>query len=101
MGQRPYAPVHLRARWSGADLAVRWMRRSRIGADRWEGEVPLGEASERYRVRAIAGDAVLAENVVNEPNWIWADADPSAGHVEISQISDVWGPGPAARIALG
>ena len=51
----PLAPVHLSVR--GDTLA--WVRRSRVEADRWDGEeIALGEERERYRVRLTSGAAV-------------------------------------------
>ena len=49
LGLRPYAPVHLRVAEAGGDLKVTWIRRTRIGGDRWDTpEVPLGEERESY-----------------------------------------------------
>ena len=49
-GLMPLSPVHLRAKTQGADIRLSWIRRTRQGGDTWEGEVPLSEAFERYRV---------------------------------------------------
>ena len=53
--ETPLAPVHLRAVRTDAAVAVRWIRRSRVDADRWSEQVPLGEERERYRVRVRQG----------------------------------------------
>ncbi|KKL20419.1 hypothetical protein LCGC14_2455650, partial [marine sediment metagenome] len=44
-GLRPFSPCHLRAKTEPTgDIAFRWVRRTRIDGDAWEGpEVPLGE----------------------------------------------------------
>ena len=56
IGLRPYSPVHLTVTRSGADLLVRWIRRTRIDGDGWDlDEVPLSEESERYLIRVIQG----------------------------------------------
>ncbi len=33
--RRPYAPVHLKAKANGADIALSWVRRSRLGYGAW------------------------------------------------------------------
>ena len=54
----PPAPVRLRAVRDREGLDVRWVRRSRLGW-RWrdDGDAPLGEESERYRVTIGTGAA--------------------------------------------
>ena len=55
-GLRPFAPAHLRARRVGGDMALRWVRTTRIaGWDFAAVEVPLGEAREAYRVTIRQG----------------------------------------------
>ena len=48
IGLRPYAPAHLKAAAQiSGDVAVTWVRRTRIDGDSWQSvEVPLGETSE-------------------------------------------------------
>jgi hypothetical protein len=57
----PPGPVAFRASTGGADLALRWTRRSRLG---WAwidgGDAPLGEQAERYRVTVTRGAGVVA-----------------------------------------
>jgi hypothetical protein len=56
-GLRPYRPGHLRVTPQGGDLAMNWVRRSRIDGDSWDlSEVPLGEDS-RGLPRACAARA--------------------------------------------
>ncbi|MPL94374.1 hypothetical protein SDC9_40527 [bioreactor metagenome] len=68
--------------------------------------MPLGEASELYLVRVSEGTAVRRQVTVGTPAWSYslaqAAADGIAGPftVEVMQVSDVFGPGLAARIAL-
>ncbi len=55
---KPYAPVHLAASGSfGADIALSWVRRTRVGGDLIDGsgEVPLAEDSEEYELQILAG----------------------------------------------
>jgi hypothetical protein len=108
VGLRPYAPAHLRAErvGSGNSLSLAWMRRTRIGGDDWEAlDVPLAEEGERYLVRVVIGDVTLREVQVGVPAWIYTAAQQEADGlvagtafvVQVSQVSAVWGPGPAAR----
>ncbi|MCH2163111.1 MAG: hypothetical protein MK098_00430 [Marinovum sp.] len=54
VGLRPYRPAHLRMSNSNGDLNLKWIRRTRIDGDSWEGfDVPLGEEAERYLVRIL------------------------------------------------
>ncbi len=101
---RPYAPVHLRVNdLAGGDKSISWVRRTRIGGDSWQGmEVPLGEASELYRVRVIEAGTVLREAFTSLPAWtylaadILADAAGAGAVVEVVQVSESFGPGMAA-----
>jgi hypothetical protein len=108
LGLRPLRPVHLRASGeAGHDQHLNWIRRTRIGGDRWDTpEVPLGEESESYIVRVMQGTQVLRENVVSTPEWIYeasaqsADGLTGSYEVHVAQLSALYGPGQWARIAL-
>ncbi|MCX7888573.1 MAG: glycoside hydrolase TIM-barrel-like domain-containing protein [Rhodobacteraceae bacterium] len=107
IGLRPYAPVHLRLVRAGTDLTLTWIRRTRIGGEAWTGtDVPLAEQRERYLVRVVAGGATRREAEVAVPVWTYGAAERAADGVaapyalEVAQISDTWGPGPFARIAV-
>ncbi|MEL6685274.1 MAG: glycoside hydrolase TIM-barrel-like domain-containing protein, partial [Pseudomonadota bacterium] len=99
-GLRPYPVAHARARSSGADIEVSWIRCSRIDGDIWaDGDIPLGEDSERYRVRVLKNEAVVREEVVTTPSWTYAGSDLATdiGYgfyaIEIAQLSDRYGAG--------
>lgn len=105
IGLRPYAPVHLRALGGAGDHAISWIRRTRIDGDPWGyGDVPLGEASERYLLRVIDGLSVKRQVEIASANWTYSAAmragDMVTGgyRVEVAQISDRFGPGPFARL---
>ncbi len=107
VGLRPYAPVHVRARRSGADLGVAWVRRTRIGGDSWSGiEVPLGEAAESYRVRVMQGGGVLREATVAAPGWTYASAEQALDgvvlpfEIHVAQLSDQFGAGPFGKVTV-
>jgi len=100
LGLRPYAPVHLRLVEAAGDLRVTWIRRTRIGGDRWDTpEVPLGEESERYLLRVRRGAQVLREVVLEAPAWTYpaaeraADGPDTGKRIEVAQISAGFGPG--------
>ncbi len=107
IGLRPWAPVHLRVRQTGGDLAISWVRRARIGGDGWEGrEVPLGEARETYLLRISANGVLLRKAELGAPGFAYTaamrTADGAAGPlvVQVAQISEAFGPGPFAEIAV-
>ncbi|MDE4172634.1 glycoside hydrolase TIM-barrel-like domain-containing protein [Phaeobacter sp. PT47_59] len=107
-GLRPYAPVHLRLSGAlGADLQAGWIRRTRIEGDSWDlPEVPLGEASEQYRVRVMAGATLLREAISTTAEWTYttlmqaADGAAPGDRIEVAQLSDRYGAGFAAVAEL-
>lgn len=75
----PYAPVHLKAEVSGADIRLSWLRRSRLGGA-WQdgsGEVILGEAAEAYEVDILdgPGGSVLRTLHATGPSVPYAQSD--------------------------
>ncbi len=58
---KPYSPVMVAAsRNGGGDIALTWVRRSRIPSAWSDGvDVPLGETAERYDVEIISGGTVV------------------------------------------
>ena len=108
IGLRPYAPAHLRAKpLVGGDLALSWIRRTRIDGDSWlSTEVPLSEDREAYVVRVSVASTVLREVEVASPAWLYtsaaqgADGLSGAYDVSVAQKSDRFGPGAFRTIAL-
>lgn len=107
--ERPLSPVHLKARGTAdGGLFISWIRRSRIGADGWEGEdVPLGEEGEAYVVTLTCGGGKLEVRVgeprVEVPQEALVGslgADPGLLHVEICQLSATVGRGLPARLVV-
>ena len=106
-GLRPYRPAHLRAEDQGSDLAVSWIRRTRIDGDSWAlPEVPLGEDGEAYRVQVRQGASILRDVSVSLPYWTYAAADRSADGLTgeytlaVAQVSERYGPGPYAELEI-
>ena len=90
---RPPSPVHLRALMTGGSLVVSWVRRSRAGFA-WldEIEAPLGENSERYRVR-LQGSAGSIEVEATSPYVSFdpvqlAAVGPGPGSLSVAQVGD-------------
>ena len=88
---KPLSPVHLRAAWEGSDIRLSWIRRTRAGGDSWEGDVPLSETSERYRLSIYNGASVVREIETTSAEHLYLAADITA---------DFGGPGPGASLDL-
>lgn len=111
VGRRPFAPAHLAARSAGSgDLAISWIRRTRIEGDRWpddDGDVPLGEASERYRVEVRDGATLVrgwtvtgATSTTYTAAQRAADGIAAPFTIRVRQISESYGRGAPAEVAF-
>ncbi|WP_138465176.1 glycoside hydrolase/phage tail family protein [Poseidonocella sp. HB161398] len=107
-GLRPYAPVSLAVdiRGSGTHQFT-WTRRSRIGGDDWTlSELPLGEAQELYRVTVRSGGTEYRVADLATPLFNYTEAQRIADGLEgsyaleVAQVSELYGPGPARRIEV-
>jgi len=88
----PLSPVHVRGRrTAGGDWQISWIRRGRVDADGWESsDIPLGEASESYRVDILLpGDAPLRSATVAAAAWTYAAADLAADFAALPAEADV------------
>jgi hypothetical protein len=76
-GVRPWAPAHLKAwRGAGGDVTISWVRCARLGGDAWgEGEPPLGETIEAYRLDIMNGSSVARSVDVTESAYTYLAAD--------------------------
>ena len=108
-GLRPLAPVHVRGKRTGSDLAVSWVRRTRIGGDSWEtAEVALAEDNERYEVDVMSGAVVKRTIAASVASAAYTAAQQIAdfGSVQASvavrvyQLGAVYGRGSAAAAAV-
>ncbi len=91
---RPPAPVHLRAtRGPDGAVAITWTRRSRAGwawIDRVD--VPIGEATELYRVTVTRSGRTVE---VGTPGWIYdsaaqmADGNAEGFAIEVVQVGSL------------
>lgn len=105
IGLRPYSPSHLTAkRQANGDVSVKWVRRTRIDGDSWEGlEVPLGEVREQYLIRVMAAGLVVREVTVQTSDWTYSNAMQVADQGEVlmvAQLSDRFGAGGFATFSL-
>ena len=107
IGLRPYSVAHLRADGTmGQDIGLSWVRRTRIDGDNWSPpEVPLGEASERYTLRVLVNGVQVRLLDMTAPGWTYTAAmqaqdGPGTVVVEVAQVSESFGAGPARAIAL-
>ena len=68
--------------------------------------MPLGEAAESYRVRVVVGGTAVRETLVGVPAWTYGAAEQAADgagpgtRIEVAQMSQVFGPGPAASYVI-
>ncbi|HRD77938.1 MAG TPA: hypothetical protein PK264_18700, partial [Hyphomicrobiaceae bacterium] len=91
-GLRPLSPCHVRGQRASGDLALTWVRRTRIGGDNWEQvEVPLGEDSERYEVDILDGTTVKRTI---------AAVTPSASYTAAEQTADFGAPQPSLTVRV-
>jgi len=76
VGQKPYAPVHLRgARAGNNDLTVSWTRRTRVAGE-WLDYInaPLGESSESYEIDILDGIVVKRTLTSSAPSVLYTAA---------------------------
>lgn len=108
-GLRPLAPVHVKAARVGGDIALSWVRRTRIGGDSWESiEVPLAEDTERYEIDVLDGSTVVrtipATTAAASYTAAQQVADFGATQASVSlrvyQIGSVYGRGTAAAATV-
>ena len=107
VGYRPYRPAHLKAAPLGGGIRSSWVRRSRIGGDLWDGfETPLGEDRELYLWQVSMAGELVREELITSPTHLYSASDQAddavSGEVMIavSQVSDRFGPGPAAKVTI-
>jgi len=106
----PFAPAQLRGRHDAAgDVALSWIRQTRIGGDSWDVvEVPLGEATEAYRIDLVEGATLRASFDTAVPALTLSAGDlavvlsaPDADFtVRVRQLSATAGPGIATEIVV-
>ena len=107
---RPLSPVRIKGqRAANGDLALNWIRRTRIGGDSWDlADVPLSEDAERYEADILAGTAVKRTIAVTTPSLFYSAASQLADFgslqssiaLRLSQVSGSYGRGAAATLSI-
>lgn len=101
-GLKPLSPVHVRGVRTAGDLAITWVRRTRMGGDSWDApDVPLGEDEERYQIDILDGTTVVRTLSATSPSATYSAADQNTDFgapqssiaLRISQLSATRGPG--------
>ena len=99
---RPLRPAQMKVTVAPGGFDISWIRRTRIDGDLWElAEVPLGEATEQYRLEIYAGSTLKRSMVLSTPNYFYTSADfitdfgasPAAIKLRVAQISATVGAG--------
>ena len=99
---RPLRPAQIRMAAAAGGSNISWIRRTRTDGDLWElAEVPLGEATEQYRLEIYAGTLLKRSLVLSAPNYFYSSADftadfggsPAAVKLRVAQISATVGAG--------
>ncbi|NVO27777.1 host specificity protein [Donghicola sp. C2-DW-16] len=104
-GLAPYRPCHSVCEVHGDAHLIGWVRRTRVGGDDWSRpEVPLAETSEQYLLRIYAQGTLVREATVNDPSFTYTqamraqDGAENGYRIEIAQVSDLFGAGPAISL---
>ena len=99
---RPLSPVHLKVTQTAQDLTLDWIRRTRIGGDRWQGlDVPLGA----YDVALHdSNGAVIARWSAASPQLVLPlselPTDLSGHSFSVRQVSERYGAGLASVLQV-
>ena len=73
---RTLRPAQIKMAAGAGGFNISWIRRTRIDGDLWElAEVPLGEATEQYRLEIYAGSTLKRSLILSGPNYFYSSAD--------------------------
>ncbi len=110
VADRPWSPCHLRRDdQPGGDILFRWIRRARLGGDGLDGEPPLSEEREAYRLEIMDGAAAVRTVERDVPAFLWTSAMqtsdfpggvPVAVTIRVAQLSAVFGAGATTARSL-
>ena len=93
VGLKPYAPVHLSARYVGSNTwEVTWIRRTRIAGE-WRDfvDVPLGEESEQYDVQHWRAGALVGSYTATSQSYTIVGKGNDT--IKVAQVSAAVGAG--------
>jgi hypothetical protein len=109
---KPFSVANLRALPSGSGIALTWQRRTRLGY-RYGGtagtSVPLGEASQLYRVDVFNSGTFVSTHTTSTPAFLYSAAQLAADGLvsgaalsfAVRQVSALVGPGFPATVGAG
>jgi len=106
---RPWSPAHLKLTPESGGLSFSWIRRARLYGDSWDGEPPLGEETELYRVEILNGSTVVRTEESTAPTFLYTTAMQTADFpsgtpdpltVRVRQYSAAYGWGAPSERAL-
>ena len=110
-GARPMAPCHLACVIGNQSVTIKWTRRGRLDADRWDAQdIPLEYSSEKYRIMLTHVGGAFFDMVVEQPEvsidrteWdAWLGALPSDEIViKVAQRDPQQGDGYFADLSIG
>jgi hypothetical protein len=104
----PLCPVHISAKRGASGVTFSWIRRGRFDADSWSGEIPLGEASEQYRLEILSGGGVIRTLTTEATTALYPATDELADFgaaqsslaVRVAQLSATVGIGIAVESVM-
>lgn len=106
---RPLAPVHVKAEYVGPDITFSWVRRARLDADSWVGDVPLDEPQEQYIFGIYDGANIVRSLTAGTSSVTYEAADIAADfpgglpyplQVAVSQVNSAQIAGRARRVLI-
>lgn len=110
LADRPWSPCHLkRADQPSGDIWFSWTRRARLAGDALDGDPPLSEEREAYRLEILDGGSVVRTVECDAPAFVWTPAMqssdfpggvPAAVTIRVAQLSAVFGPGATTTRSL-
>ncbi len=110
LADRPWSPCHLkRTDQPGGDILFSWIRRARLAGDRLDGDPPLSEEREAYRLEILDGAAVVRTVACDVPAFVWTPTMQSSDFpggvpakvtIRVAQLSAVFGPGATTTRSL-
>lgn len=91
---KPYAVAHVRGvRNAGGDLAISWIRRTRLDAPWLDGvDAPLGEDSEAYEIDVLDGGGATVRTI--------SATTPAATYAAADQVADFGAAQPAVTLRI-
>ena len=105
--ERPWSPAHLRSAIGESGFDLSWLPRSRLGGDRWDGDVSLADPP-RYRIAILKAGSVVRSFETDSGTAHYAGPDAvidfpdgfDDGEWSVAHWGEGYGWGPEARARL-